>query len=323
LRFRNSAARLLFVHLINLETFVCVAELGSLAAAARALDLPKSTVSRRIESLEAELGVALLSRRGRRLSLTDHGRALSERCAVSLRELRGVEESLMDLSSGPSGKLSVAMPVEASASPGLISLVAEFASGHPNVQVDLRAVRINQSGVALLEEGIDLVFQFSPVGFDAELLPSVDHVVARPLGRVTGGLFASRGYLDAQGEPRTIAELTAHRCLSAPDGPFARRWVLRSSSGQEELVEFTPAMTSNETLTIIGLILGHAGIALLPSHSSHPYVQQGVMKRVLPRWSPPPLHLHLLWVRSRHLAPRIRAFVDHMQSRTGDVEWLS
>ena len=97
------------MHLINLETFVSVAELGSLAAAARSLALPKSTVGRRIESLEAELGVALLARRGRRLSLTEHGRALSERCAVSLRELRGVEESLRDHSSGPSGKLSVAM----------------------------------------------------------------------------------------------------------------------------------------------------------------------------------------------------------------------
>jgi DNA-binding transcriptional LysR family regulator len=215
------------------------------------------------------------------------------------------------------------MPVEASASPGLLSLVAGFASAHPEVQVDLRAVRINESGIALLEEGIDLVLQFSPVGFDTELLPSVDHVVARPLGRVTGGLFASRGYLEAHGEPRSIAELAGHRCLSAPDGPFARRWVLRSSSGQEELVEITPALTSNELLTIVGLILGDAGIALLPSHSSHPYVQQGVMKRVLPRWSPPPLHLHLLWMRSRHLAPRIRAFVDHMQSRARDVPWLS
>jgi DNA-binding transcriptional LysR family regulator len=311
------------VHLINLETFVCVAELGSLAAAARALALPKSTVGRRIESLEEELGVPLLARRGRKLSLTDHGRTLSERCADALRALRGVEESLMERSSKRSGKLSLAMPVEASASPGLLSLVAGFASAHPEVQVDLRAVRINQSGIALLEEGIDLVFQFSPVGFDTELLPAVDHVVARPLGRVTGGLFAGRGYLEAHGEPRSIAELAGHRCLSAPDGPVARRWVLRSSSGQEELVEFTPAMTSNEMLTIIGLILGDAGIALLPSHSSHPYVQQGLMKRVLARWSPPPLHLHLLWMRSRHLAPRIRAFVDHMQSRAGDVPWLS
>jgi DNA-binding transcriptional LysR family regulator len=310
------------MHLVNLETFVCVAELGSLAAAARALELPKSTVGRRIESLEEELGLELLSRRGRKFSLTDDGRALSERCAYSLREIRSVKEGLVDRSSRPSGKLVVATPVEAGASPGLISLAAAFSKDHSTVQVELRAMRINQSGVGLLEEGIDVVFQFSPVGFDAELLPAVDYVIARPLGRITGGLFASRSYLKAQGEPRSIAELASHRCLSVPDGPFARRWVLRSETNEEQELTIAPAMTSNDVMTIIALVTSGAGIALLPSHSSHPYVEQGVMKRVLPNWSPPPLHLHLLWLRSRHLAPRIRAFVDHVQSRVSELPWL-
>lgn len=125
------------VHLVNLETFVCVAELGGMTPAARSLGIPKSTVARRVERLEAELGVALVQRIGRGLALTDDGRALVERCAASLREIQAVEDTLTDSSARPSGKLSVALPLDGSVSAGLISLVTTFSSDFSAVRVRL------------------------------------------------------------------------------------------------------------------------------------------------------------------------------------------
>jgi DNA-binding transcriptional LysR family regulator len=310
------------VHLVNLETFVYVAELGSYTAAARALQVPKSTVARRVERLEAELGVALIQRSGRVLSLSDDGRALFERCAVSLREIQSIKYTLLDSVARPTGKLIIALPVEASASAGLIELIARFSLEAPGVQVELRGARVNHTGLDLLEDGSDVVFQFSPEGLDQRRPVDVDYVISRRLGKVPMGLVASPKYLEVHGVPRSIADLQAHRCLTVATPPFNTHWLLRDTANREEVVPISAVMTSNDPGALMGLVLAGAGVAVMPYHATQPYLEQGVMQQVLEQWSPPPLHLHLQWLRSRHLAPRVRAFVDHVQAHLGDVRWL-
>jgi LysR family transcriptional regulator, regulator for bpeEF and oprC len=310
------------VHLVNLETFVYVAELGSYTAAARALEIPKSTVARRVERLEAELAVALVQRTGRVLSLTDDGRALFERCAVALREIHSVKYTIADSTARPTGKLTIALPVEASASAGLIELITAFSLRWPGVQVELRGARVNQTGLDLLEGGSDVVFQFSAEGLDQPRPVDVDYVISRRLGKIPMGLVASPKYLNVHGVPRSIADLQAHRCLTVAAPPYSTHWLLRDTANREEAVPLTPVMISNDPGALTALVLAGAGVTIMPYHASQPYVEQGLMQPVLERWSPQPLHLHLQWLRSRHLAPRVRAFVDHVQAHVGEVRWV-
>ncbi len=306
---------------MNLETFVYVADLGSYSAAARALVIPKSTVARRVERLEAELGVALVQRTGRVLSLTDDGRALFERCAVSLREIHAVKLTILDSTARPTGKLIIALPIEASGSAGLIELITSFSLKSPGVQVELRGSRANHTGLDLLEDGSDVVFHFS-VGLDRSEPVDVDYVISRRLGKVPMGLVASAKYLEAYGVPSSLAELRAHRCLSVATPPYSTHWLLRDAANREEEVPLSPVMISNDGSVLTALVLAGAGIAIMPYHASQPYVEQGLLQPVLEPWALDPLHLHLQWLRSRHLAPRVRAFVDHVQAHLGDVRWL-
>lgn len=311
----------LAVHLVNLETFVYVAELGSYSAAARALEVPKSTVARRVERLEAELGVALVQRTGRVLSLTDDGRALFERCAVALREINAVKFTILDSTARPTGKLIIALPIEASGSAGLIELITSFSLKSPGVQVELRGARANQTGLDLLEDGSDVVFQFS-AGLDRRGPVDVDYVISRRLGEVPMGLVASTKYLEAYGVPSSLADLRAHRCLSVATPPYNTHWLLRDAANREEEVPLSPVMISNDGSVLTALVLAGAGVAIMPYHASQPYVEQGLLQPVLEPWALHPLQLHLQWLRSRHLAPRVRAFVDHVQAHLGEVRWL-
>jgi DNA-binding transcriptional LysR family regulator len=310
------------VHLVNLETFVYTAELGSFTAAARALKIPKSTVARRVERLEAELCVALIQRTGRVLSLTDDGRALFERCAVSLREIHSVKDSLVDSTARPTGKLIIALPVEASASAGLIELITAFSLKSPGVQVELRGSRVNQTGLDLLVEGSDVAFQFSPGGLDQRGPVDVDYMISRRLGKAPMGLVASSKYLDVHGVPQSVADLQAHRCVTVAAPPYSTHWLLRDAANHEVDVPLTPVMISNDPGALTALVLAGAGVAIMPYHASQPYVERGLIRPVLEQWSTHPLHLHLQWLRSRHLAPRVRAFVDHVQAYLGELRWL-
>jgi DNA-binding transcriptional LysR family regulator len=299
-----------------------MAELGSLTAVARALHIPKSTVARRIERLESELGVALVQRTGRALSLTDDGRALFERCAVSLRELHAVKDTLVDSTAHPTGKLVIALPIVASASPGLIGLVTAFSLKHPGVQLELRELRVNQTGVALLDEGSDVVLQVSLPGAEAVRALDPDYMISRLLGKLSMGLVASPEYLRTYGVPRSLADLANHRCLTTVDSPLSKRWLLRDAANHEQEVQVTASMMSNDPVALTALVITGGGVAIMPSHVSQPYVEQGLLQPLLEEWRPPPLNLHLQWLRSRHLAPRVRAFVDHVQARLGDVRGL-
>lgn len=306
------------VHLVNLETFVYVAELGSYSAAAQALQVPKSTIARRVERLEEELGVALIQRTGRVLSLSDDGRALFERCAVSLREIHSVKDTLMDSTARPTGKLIIAMPT---ASAGLIELVTEFSLKCPGVQVELRGARVNQTGLGLLEDGSDVVFQFAGER-DRRTSVDVDYVISRRLGRVPMGLVASSKYLAEHGVPCRVEDLPAHRCLTVATPPYNTRWLLHDAQSREVEVPLAAAIISNDPGALTALVLAGAGIAIMPYHASQPYAEQGLLQTVLEQWSPPPLQLHLQWLRSRHLAPRVRAFVDHIQAHLVELRWL-
>ena len=204
----------------DLLTFVRVAETGSLAAAARDLKLPRSTVSRRIARLEDRLGVPLLSRSGRRVVLTDIGQRLHKRAAGPLRDLRDAERELVDAFDEPSGTLQIAAPHGIGETHWFSHLLTSYRQQHPGVVVN---IKLTNRAVDLIGEGIDVALRLG--------VEEGQDLLTRRLGEISAGVYASREYVAQHGSPADASALGDHICVShtasaggrVPNAPAAGR----------------------------------------------------------------------------------------------------
>ncbi len=276
------------MNLRELESFVRVVELGTITAAAAEERVPKSTISRRIARLEDELGVALLHRSGRAVTVTDDGRLLHARVSGAMRELAEAGRALSEAGDAPSGRLVLTAPHDLARSPALVGLLAEYQSRYPNVAVD---VRLDNRMVDLVQEGIDVAIR----AHGGEI-PAPAGVMVRSLGRGRAQFFASRAYLDRHGAPSTVEELRRHT-------------VACHTSVAQRFAELDLNFVANDFGLIRSLAEAGAAVALLPvvvdGAREHPSVV-----RVLANWSTGGGRMSLVWPESRHLSPRVRAFID-------------
>ncbi len=285
----------------DLHTFALVAELGTFAAAATRLQVPRSTVSRRVARLEAELDLALLTRSSRSFVLSDDGRALFERCAPALRDIADVERDLADSTAAPRGRLRITASIDLGSTGYLAKLLAGYGARYPDVQVSLE---VTNRVVDLMEEGIDLGFRAH-----AAPLPDRGDLVARRLGAITTGVYASPTYLACHGAPTEVGALGQHRPVAHARAPLAG-WPT------------SPPLTADDYGPVASLLAAGAGVGGLPDFVARPYVAQGQLVRVLPDWQPAPATLSLVWLRSRHMAPRLRAFIDLAVAETQQAGWF-
>src|SRR5262245_60981856 len=189
------------VDLRRVAAFVRVVEAGSFSAAAVALRLPTSSVSRAVAGLEDELGVRLLHRTTRKLTLTDAGQAYFARMQAVLAEANEATQEALTSASDPRGQVRVTAPVDL----GVLFLppiIAELAARHPRLTIEMS---LTSRRVDLVEEGFDLAIR-AAVLEDSSL-------VARKLGMTDLGVFAAPAYVDRRGRPRTVADLAAHDCV--------------------------------------------------------------------------------------------------------------
>ncbi len=277
------------INLNDLDTFVAVVEAGTFTQAAQQLGVPKSTVSRRVARLEAHLGTGLLTRSSRSFEISDDGLALYARCAPALRDIRDVERDLADSASSPRGRVRVTTSIDVGTSQYLAELLASYSERYRDVRVHLQ---ITNRVVDLLEENIDLGFR-SHIG----ALPSRDDLVTRTIGPVTLGVFASPSYVARHGEPASLDALGEHRTLSH-NRAYLAEWPA------------PPDLTADDYRPLASMMAAGAGIGVLPDFVAASYVAEGRLVRVLSDWTVPPATLSLVWLRSRHLAPRVRAFID-------------
>jgi DNA-binding transcriptional LysR family regulator len=238
---------------LNLVTaFVRVVEAQSFTQAARSLGLPKSSVSRRITELEEELGVRLLHRTTRKLSLTEAGRSYFEQAEKAIVDLEAAAEAAAGLDSEPRGLVRMTVPVDLGVM-GLAEILAEFKERYPDIHVELS---LNSQLVNLAEEGFDIGVRAGR-SVDASL-------VSRRLGSADLGLFASRTYLDRHGEPKTLDDLTRHDCIlfRAKHGKAA--WTLTGPDDESSAVEVRGSVTTDEMLFVQQAVNSGLGIGLLP-----------------------------------------------------------
>ncbi len=301
------------MNLVDLASFVRVVELGTITAAAKAEGVGKSTISRRIARLEEALGVELVRRSARSFALTDSGRLLHERAEGALQELRELEHALKDAADEPTGRLRLTMVHDIGRSPTVASLIAEYRRLHRQVTVE---VVLESRVVDIIAEGFDVALRAH-----SDTIPGGGELMARRLSMPPAGFFASPDYLRQRGAPRSLDELAGHDLVGHTIGTL-RDITLQSPEGSARFSFDDAACVVNDFGLAKALVEAGAGIALLPFFSTGDSIDAGRLVHVLPQWQPGEVgRLTMLWPASRHVAPRVRAFVDLASERLGHGAW--
>jgi len=285
------------VDLNDIVVFVRVVEAGSFTAAARLLGMPKTTVSRRIASLEREVGVRLVQRTTRSLSMTDAGRLYYEQSSQALRTIEDANLRLAETRAEPSGTIRISAPVGFGAH-YLTSAVFDFLAAFPKTQVELH---LTDDKLNLVENRIDLAFRTG-------ILPD-STLTARKLGSTHRILCGSPDYLARHGEPQAAADLARHHCVIAGPSTGSAHGVLDGPRGQET-VSVSGRFAANEMQAVIAAAIAGYGIAQLPYQVAEALVRNGRLRRVLGDYTTPVGGVYAVYPTSRHVSPLVKAFIE-------------
>jgi DNA-binding transcriptional LysR family regulator len=290
----------------ELATFVEVIERGTLAGAARALGLPKSTVSRRLTRLEDELGQPLLVRHSRLLRVTEAGEALYQRSVAAVRDLQEASRHVRQGAGALRGLLRITVPQDLGTSIAFAEMFAGFQRMYPEVEL---FVDVTDRAVDLLAEGYDFAFRGHP-----RPLPSTSALMIQRVGALAIGLYASPAYLDEHGRPGDPDDLGNHRfAVPATMRPEHAR-LTHAATGRTVELSLPAALRTTSIGFLPAAAAGGVGIAVVLARNAEPLVAAGKLERVLPDWALPGGTLSLLWPATRIASPRRRAFLDYIRA---------
>lgn len=284
----------------DLTFFVLLAKLGSLSATARELGVTAGGVTRRLNLMEQRLGVQLVNRTTRRLSLTSEGENYLAQATRILDSIRDMEESVSSGRAEPKGLLRV------NATPGfgrtrIAPLLSTFAHAHPDVEVELQ---LTDRSIGLVEEAYDLAIRFGE-------LPDT-RLSARKLMANRRFLCASPTYLKQAGEPQTPQDLHRHRCiLHRQNDDVYGTWRLLKGK-KVELVKVRGAVSSNDGDVVMNWALEGHGIVQRSEWDAAKYLASGRLKEVMPTYRLPDADLYVYYLSRHNLPAKIRAFVDFL-----------
>ncbi|WP_368922574.1 LysR substrate-binding domain-containing protein [Comamonas aquatica] len=282
--------------------FAEVVERGGFAAAGRALGIPKSRLSRRIADLEARLGVRLLQRTTRKLSLTEVGSAYLRHCQAMRDAAEAAQDTVEQVQSEPRGTVRVSCPVTLSQTV-LAPLMPLFLEKYPQVRVEMMVVN---RPVNVVEEGVDVALRVR-----STLEDSASMVVKR-LGLANQILLASPAYLQRQGTPQNPQDLLQHHVLSMSVFDGVAHWRLRSDTGAEMQLQPQVRYMADDLLTLKYAVLGGAGVCYLPDYMCQAEMERGELVHVLPQWRFPLSIVHAVFGSRRGLTPAVRSFLDFL-----------
>jgi DNA-binding transcriptional LysR family regulator len=294
------------VDLNEMVVFARVVQAGSFTAAAAALGMPKSTVSRKVSELEERLRSRLLQRTTRKLSLTDVGRTYYEYCARIVGEIEDAERAVSRLHEAPRGLLRVTAPVNAAF---LGPIVSDYLKRYPEVRIDLFCTART---VDLVEERFDL-------GIRAGTLAD-STLVARSLGSATWFLVATPAYLKKRGRPRSPDDLKKHDGLLFGVGIEGASVRLENAEGAAHVALSVRLMVSDVDI-LHAVASSGQGVALLPAFRCVEDLRARRLERVLPDWKAPATPVHVVYPSTRHLSPKVKTFVEHLQQRMTPPPW--
>lgn len=278
--------------------FIKVVQKGSFTGAARALEMPKSTVSTKVSSLEARMGVSLITRTTRKIRLTPAGEAFYLRSMKAIDEIMAAELAVRSENIIPQGRFRITAPVDVG-NTILPHLAANFLKKFPGVELE---IQLSDHLVNFLEEDIDLAIRAGDLK-DSSL-------IAKKVGEVVFNLYASPKYLKVKGRPATLKDLNLYRCIIFK--PHSNEWVL-TNRGRSSAVSLNDKMAVNNMSLARSMALEGVGIALLPSFLCEAEVKSKTLEQILPDWSTKVSPLYFVYPNQKYVSPIIRAFIESSQ----------
>ncbi|WBS02004.1 LysR family transcriptional regulator [Pseudoduganella sp. SL102] len=284
----------------DMQFFVLIARLGSLAAAARAVDLTPPAATKRLATLEARLGVRLLNRTTRSLSLTSEGETYLQHATRILADVKEMEDVVSQGRAVPRGLLRVNATLNFGRTT-IAPLVSEFAKRYPEVEV---LVEVTDRPVDLVESGFDLAVRFGD-------LPD-KRLNARRIMSNRRFLCASPAYLESHGTPTVLADLAAHRCIIHRQNDDAYGIWRFLHHDHSEVVKVHGMLSSNDGDIVLGWALDGHGILIRSEWDLARYLDSGRLRIVLPDFKLPSADLYVYYPERRNLPVRARAFIDFL-----------
>jgi DNA-binding transcriptional LysR family regulator len=286
--------------------FTKVVQAGSFVGASRELEMPKSTVSRKVSELEERLGARLLQRTTRKLALTDVGRTYFDHATRVVAELEEAERAVTRMQETPRGLLRVTIPLNFGF---LAPIVATFMRRYPEVQLELIGT---DRTVDLVEEGFEVAIRAGELG-DSSL-------IARSLGMLTSYLVASPDFLRRQGAPKAPEQLARFDCIVFGAGADRNTWKL-TRAGKITAVPLRPRLIVNDFELLGEAARSGLGIAVLPLFRCIDDLRTKRLRRILPEWCARQIPIHAVYPSTRQLSPKVKAFLDHLREHMTPPPW--
>ena len=293
--------------LAGITAFVQVAENGGFTAAARRLDVSTTTVSEQVRALEEALGVRLLNRTTRQVSLTEIGREYYERCRQILHELEEADEAVSALQQTPRGQLRVYC--HQGLARFVSRVVVELLARHPAVSVDLRTGHVM---IDLVHEAFDLAIMPVP--------PPDSTLMRRRLAVWHYIVCAAPAYLEKHGAPQSPAELGEHNCLLYTHAVFGHDWPFVDRTGKTVMVPVKGYLITDSIVAMRTAVLAGYGLWLCPPYIVSDLLASGQLVRVLKNHPTPDMEIVALYPHRRSVTAKVRVFIDMLAGRFAEEQ---
>jgi DNA-binding transcriptional LysR family regulator len=291
----------------SIMAFVRVAESGGFSAAGRRLNLSKATVSDQVQGLENALGVRLLNRTTRRVSLTEIGRGYYERCVQILHDLEEANEVVGAQQATPRGQLRLYCQQ------GIVQFVApvvvDFLAQYPEASVDLRT---GHAMIDLVEEAFDLAISAQP--------PPDATLVRRRLATLSLMLCCAPAYLERRPAPQSPADLAGHNCLRYPYAPLADGWHFLDANGNPVVARISGSLISSSPDVMRAAAVAGIGLVMTAPFLVADLLTSGALVPLLPGYRTQDVEINALYPHRRHLSAKVRAFIDMLVDRFAEQQ---
>lgn len=297
-------------HLSEMMTFAKVVETRSFSAAALAMNTSKSLVSKQISTLEQALGVRLLVRTTRRMSVTEIGAAFYEHCARIVQEADAAARTVSQLQAEPRGVLRITSPVVFGAL-HLAAAMRDFLEKYPQVEIELNAT---DRALDLMEEGYDVAIRISS--------DPPANMVARHIAPLRWLTCAAPSYLERCGTPELPQDLLKHECLVFHGPPAPRGGWAYQVNGKRTELPVKGRCRVNSSDVLLQMALDGMGIVLSPAYVLNRYLRTGQLQEILPdSVAYPGMALYAVYMPNRYMQPKVRAFIDHLLGWFRERPW--
>ena len=294
----------------RIGVFTRVVETKSFSEAARQLGVAKSAVSKQIAQLEKEVGVRLLNRTTRSLSLTEAGEIFYRHCAEIINRTKIALSELREYQNQPTGTLRISSPINYGTQ-HLVPVIKELRTIYPLLKIDLL---LEDRIINMVEEGVDLAIR---IGWLQE-----SNLIAKKICESPMVVFASPEYLAKKGQPKTPEDLQQHSWIGLSIFKAPLKWQF-AKNGQAHNVQLQSSLKTNSVEAVIALVKTGQGISAISQFAIQDYIQSGALQLILTDYHLKASGIYAVYPHREHVPPKVRIFIDFLSKHCHNAAWLS